>query len=248
MALQGWAVDWQLAFNAKKCKVMHLGKSNPKFDYTMDNEKLEEVKCEKDLGVWIDNKLELQEHTANQVKKANKLLGLIRRSFSYLDSQSLCILYKSLIRSHLEYANAVTNPQTERDSILLENVQRRATKLVPSLAQLDYVDRLKSLKLPSLRYRRRRGDMIETYKYTHNTYKVNPSPLPMERNSATRVHSFKLEKRRANRSARQKFFAMRVVNDWNSLPEEVVSSPNINTFKNRLDKHWSEYHYSIPNI
>ena len=247
-ALQDWAVDWQLAFNAKKCKVMHLGKNNPKFDYTMDNEILEEVICEKDLGVWIDNQLEMQNHTANQVKKANRILGLIRRSFSYLDSQSLCILYKSLIRSHLEYANAVTYPQTQRDSILLENVQRRATKLVPSIAHLEYVDRLKSLKLPSLNYRRRRGDMIETFKYTHNIYKVKPSPLPLERNSTTRGHKYKLQKRRANRNTRQKFFTMRVVNDWNSLPEDVVESPNINTFKNRLDRHWIEYHYSTPNI
>ena len=77
-------------------------------------------------------------------------------------------------------------------------------------------------------------------------YRVKPSPLP-ERNSTTHDHKYKLEKRRANRNTRQKFSTMRVVNDWNNLPEDVVDSPNINTFKNRLDRHWSEYHYSIPN-
>ena len=248
VALQEWAEIWQLAFNAKKCKVMHLGKNNPKLSYSMGSERLEEVVCEKDLGVWVDNKLQLQEHTANQVKTANRILGLIRRSFTYLDRQSLCTLYKSLIRTHLEYANAVTSPQTERDSILLENVQRRATKLVPSIAHLDYTDRLRTLKLPSLKYRRRRGDMIETYKYMHNIYKVNPPPLGKDRNTNTRGHRFKLEKRRANRCARQKFYTMRVVNEWNNLPEAIVDAPNINTFKNRLDKHWADSHYDIPNF
>ena len=248
VALQGWAEKWQLAFNAKKCKVMHIGRNNPKREYIMDEEKLQEVECEKDLGVWVDNQLRMQEHTANQVKKANKLLGMIRRSFTYLDSESLCILYKSLIRTHLEYANTVTSPQTEREAILLENVQRRATKMVPAIAHLDYVDRLRELKLPSLKYRRRRGDMIETFKYTHNINKVNPSPLPLEQNSTTRGHSYKLEKRRSNKSARQKFFTMRVVNNWNSLPENIVNAPNINTFKNRLDKHWATHHYDLPNI
>ena len=247
-ALQDWANRWQLRFNAKKCKVMHLGHSNPKMNYHIDNEELEVVHVEKDLGVWIDDQLKLHDHTANQVKKANKILGLIRRSFSTLDKHSFSILYKSLVRTHLEYANSVTNPQYECDSVLLENVQRRATKMVPSVAHLDYVERLKELKLPSIKYRRRRGDMIEVFKYTHNIYTVQPSPLKIESQSTTRGHSYKLEKKRFSRAIRQNFFTIRTINDWNGLPAEVVEAPNINTFKNRLDKHWTDYHYDIPNL
>lgn len=247
-SLLGWAERWQLVFNAKKCKVMHLGKNNKNFEYHMKEESLETTSCEKDLGVWVDNQLKLSTHAETQAKKANKILGLIRRSFTNLDKQVFCQLYKSLVRSHLEYTNSVTHPQYEKDAKLLENVQRRATKLVPELKLCDYPARMKALGLPSLLYRRRRGDMIEAYKYTHKIYDIEPSPLPLDHKSTTRGHSFKLEKRRAMGLTRQKFFTMRIVNDWNSLPETVVEAPSVNTFKNRLDKYWADIIYDTPNL
>jgi hypothetical protein len=246
--LQKWADKWQLIFNAKKCKVMHLGGNNKKYDYIMDNIRLEEVDVEKDLGVWIDDQLKLSTHIENQVKKANKIIGLIRRSFTHLDKDGLCTLYKSLVRSHLEYANVVTYPQYEKDAKLLENVQRRATRLVPSLRELDYEDRLRELELPSLLYRRNRGDMIEAYKYLHGMYDVNPNPLHRDKNQITRGHSLKLEKRRASKTTRQQFFPFRIVNTWNSLPENIVSAPTINSFKARLDKLWGNKLYETPKL
>ena len=77
------------------------------------------------------------------------------------------MLYKSLVRTHLEYCNAVTYPVLARQEKLLENVQRRATKLVQGLREMDYTERLKKLKLPSLNYRKATGDIIEVYKYIH---------------------------------------------------------------------------------
>ena len=59
------------------------------------------MKEEKDLGVTIDNELKLQQHCDNQVKKANRLLGLIRRSFVYINSESVKLLYNALVRTHL---------------------------------------------------------------------------------------------------------------------------------------------------
>ena len=75
------------------------------------------------------------------------------------------------MRPHLEYCNTVTYPVYEKDAKLLESVQRRATKMVPGMKNCDYATRLKKLALPSLSYRRKRGDMIEVYKYTHGLYK-----------------------------------------------------------------------------
>ena len=71
---------------------------------------------------------------------------------------------------YLEYANQVWAPRHAKHIIMLENVQRRATKLVPSLANLEYEDRLKRLNLPSLAYRRLRGDLIEVYKIMSGKY------------------------------------------------------------------------------
>jgi hypothetical protein len=70
----------------------------------------------------------------------------------------------------LEYAVAVWFPYTKKDIELIENVQRRATKEVPSLKQLSYTDRLKKLKMSLLKYHRLRGDMIETFKIINGIY------------------------------------------------------------------------------
>ena len=88
---------------------------------------------------------------------------MIRRSFTYLDAEVVRTLYTSLVRPSLEYANAVWSPMYKKDAVAIENVQRRATKLVPKLKNLSYEERLKSLNLPSMYYRRARGDMIETF-------------------------------------------------------------------------------------
>ena len=93
-------------------------------------------------------------------------MGLIHRTFTHLDETTFLLLYKALIRPHLEYANVVWNPYKMKHVMALENVQRRVTKQIPGFKNMNYEDRLQKLKLPTLVYRRKRGDMIETYKIT----------------------------------------------------------------------------------
>ena len=248
--LQLWSDLWQLRFNASKCKVMHIGKQDTPAEYHMKSGSeeviLESCDVEKDLGVNVDSDLKFSYHVSTQTEKANKLLGLIRRGFTVLDRISLPALYKSIIRPHLEYGNVVWHPRLKGDEKQLENVQRRATKLIPELANMDYEERLRQLKLPSLYYRRARGDMIECYKYLHGIYDVQntQSLLPEEASTSTRGHSHKLKKPFARRAVRANFFSVRVVNAWNSLPDSVVAAPTLNSFKSRLDKVWSSFMYS----
>ena len=145
------------------------------------------------------------------------MLGLIRRSYTYFDSQSLLKLYTSLVDSYPE-----TRPNPTR------NVQRRATKLIPELRDRDYEDRLRTLKLPSLYYRRARGDMIEAYKFTHSIYKTEQEPLQRETNTTTRVHSHKLKKERCNTRTRANFFRHRITNRCNNMCDDVVTAPSLN--------------------
>ena len=119
-----WSERWQLRFNSNKCKVMHLGRQNPRQNYTMGGTTLATTTSEKDLGVYVDTELTFEKHIETVVNQANRMLGLIRRSYTYLDSQSLLKLYTSLVRPTLEYANAAWTPILRRDQILLENVQR----------------------------------------------------------------------------------------------------------------------------
>ena len=242
--LEAWADKWQLRFNAKKCKVMHLGKKNKGYDYKMGDVVLETIHDEKDLGVRIDDQLKFDKHIEQQVKTANKILGLIRRSFDHLDLDTFKVLYKSLVRPILEYCNVVAHPQYERQRKLIEGVQRRATKLVPGLRELGYTERLEKLDIPSMYYRRARGDIIETYKYLHNIYTVDSNPLTLEPRVTTRGHNLKLQKRRYHKPLRKNFYSFRVVNPWNRLPDEVVNAPTINTLKNRLDSQWKDLMYN----
>lgn len=168
---------------------------------------------------------------------------MIRRSYEFLDAVSMKSLYIALVRPHLEFSNVAWAPRLERDKNLLESVQRRATKLIPEYKDLEYEDRLRQLNLPSLRYRRARGDMIEVYKYTHGKYTVNENLLSMN-TSVTRGHSYKLEKVRCNTSLRQNFFNCRVVDSWNRLPDSVVTAPSIASFEARLDKVWHQHKYA----
>ena len=87
------------------------------------------------------------------------MMGIIRRTFEYLEDKCFSTVFKSFVRPHIEYANQVWSPTA------LENVQRRATKLIPG-----YKERLIRLNLPTLSYRRLRGDMIEIYKILTGKY------------------------------------------------------------------------------
>src|SRR6267154_4649161 len=103
----------------------------------------------------------------------------------------------------------------------------------------SYKDRLVWLQLPTLKYRRFRGDMLEVYKILNNLYdgKTGPSFI-MNLDSRTRGNSFKIKVDRCNYDIRKFSFCNRVVKVWNSLPDHVVMSGSVNMFKNSLDKHF----------
>ena len=172
-----WSVLWKMFFNFKKCKHMHLGNHDMNQTYTMrkDQEELpiEKVESEKDLGVIIDNKLTFTKHINSKIKIANINLGLIFRTFTCIDKEILLNLFKSLVRPHLEYASTVWCPVFKKDRVAIENVQRRATKLVSSISHLPYSEMLRALGLPSLDYRRERADVIQVYKILHDIDKVD---------------------------------------------------------------------------
>ena len=248
--IQQWSDKWQLRFNSTKCKVIHLGHDNSKVTYTMTNDSvevpLEHSIEEKDLGVWTDNKLKFSGHVSHIVAKGSQLLGLIKRSFVHRDVNVIKTLYTALVRPHLEYANVVWHPRYKKDIEQLERVQRRATKLVCSLRHVPYESRLRQMELPSLVYRRYRGDMIEVFKYLRGIYSVCFAELlPRAPVSVLRGHDNKLTKRHCRTHARLSFFSFRVVSSWNSLPSDVVSAPSLNTFKGRLDKYWGHHCYSL---
>ena len=97
---------------------------------------------------------------------------------------------------------------------MIENVQRRSTKLIPGFKTLSYEERLQKLKLPTLKYRRLRGDMIEVYKILHGVYdeRVTSELFNIKDQARTLGHSLRLTKHRCWLDMRKNFFTSRVVN------------------------------------
>ena len=137
-------------------------------------------------------------------------------------------------------------PHWVKDKKLDEKVQQNFTKKIKGMSDMTYEERLAKLELPSLEYRRFRGDLIETYKIVHNIYDKDTTSnlFKFDLDSKTRAHSYKLEKKRVNGRKYLHFFTNRIINSWNGLPETIVSSNSLNIFKNRIDKHFHKLHYS----
>ena len=143
--------------------------------------------------------------------------------------------------AHLEYNNSVWAPYKRCDIEKLEKVQKRATKMLPSLRKMPYPERLKKLGLPTLIYRRSRGDVIETYKLLSGKYDSQVAlkiPLYLSDDHHTRGNSRKLLVKRCHYNLRKYFFSNHIINIWNSLPDSIVMVDTVNQFKNRLDKYW----------
>ena len=128
----------------------------------------------------------------------------------------------------IEYGNIIWGPQYKRN---IEKVQRRATKSVHELFTMSYPDRLAAVNLPSLYYRRLRGDMIYLYQLMHGHLGINFSELfTMPPTFNTRGHKFKIFKPTAITRPRVNFFSVRTIDHWNHLPDSVVNAPTINVF------------------
>ena len=247
----------QMRFHPDKCKVLHLGYNNPNQVYHMTKtdgtpHTLEDVTEEKDLGVLIDEKLTFSKHIQNQTNKANQILGIIRHTFKTLDKNSFLLLYKGLVRPHLEYASPTWNLKLKKDKDTLEKVQKRATSLVKNISHLPYSERLQSLNLPTLLYRRQRTDVIQCFKLIKGIDNANinrPCPLcnrtmfPPTLSTTTRGHKSKIQIQH-QQGIKKTSFATRVAPIWNKLTQDTIDSTNVNQFKGRLANEWKKH----PNL
>ena len=249
--MERWSNDWLLRFHPGKCHVLTMGKfKNIKHahPYTIGGFILEHVDQEKDLGVIIDNDLTFEEHISSKIKKANSMVGLIKRSFTYLSPDMFRKLYITFVRPHLEYAQVVWSPRLIIHINTIEGVQRRATRIVSGDKNLSYEERLRRIALPSLKIRRQIGDMVEVYKHIHIYDKPSTPNKFVPRVRPSRKHNFELQRIFANdgfRGFQTNSFYYRSIEPWNKLPHDVVNAPSVATFKKRLSDHWKDISYDL---
>ena len=254
-SLVEWARKWAMVFNQEKCKVMHLGRSNPKYTYSMNGVALNETHEEKDLGIWVDSSLKPSMQCEVAAKSANRILGLINKSFHYRTKNTLVPLFKTLVRPKLEFSAAAWNPWLEKDIEVLEKVQRRLIRSLSNVRGATYEEKLKDAGLTTLKDRRERGDLIEAFKTLNGFNNVNKhdwfdTPEPEQTRHGTRsTTSIEIDGETTNRKIvlrersrteqRNQSYRFRTARAWDKLPDLVRNSKSVNGFKNTYDK-WKQ--------
>ena len=235
--LELWSKENEMPFNISKCKVIHVGKRNLREKYKLNDQVIEEVKEEKDLGVCITENLKPTLNCDRVSKSANKIIGLINRNIINKSKEGMLILYKTLVRPIIDYCIPFWRPYTKRDIAKLEKVQKRFTRLILGCKGKNYEQRLQILKLTTLEERHERADLIQVYKVLNDNKSVYPEGFLVLSERKGRSNSKRLYKKRNEFEVSRNSFTSRVIDKWNRLPDEVVLAVDVNNFKGRLDKY-----------
>ena len=191
-----------------------------------------ELFTEKHFGFLKDSKLKFTDHINEKVNEAYGMLGIVKRNFGYMLRNCLVMLYKAMVRSHLEYANAVWNPLKKGHIDFLDKVQKRFTKMIPDLAHLEYSERLNKQRPPTLEYRHDRVIQI-------NYWQLDSMCMPgLNQHIAealstydTRGHRFKLKQLHYRYNFRQHIFYKQICVNMEQFDRNVVVDESVNVFK-----------------
>lgn len=172
-AMQNWAHIWGMSFNVEKCVHLRVGREPQSIDLFLLGKKIPQRDSLKYLGLHIEATLKWHDHILNTTKKANKVLGLLRRSISEADSRTKLIAVNTVARPILEYASPVWSPYTKSLIGDIDRVHRRSIRWTYKLQKLDSVTETMELhKLQTLHDRRMDCDILFLRKIEFGDYKL----------------------------------------------------------------------------
>ena len=235
VSIKNWSTSWSLPINDTKCAHMSLGGASGNRFIIHDGATANDIPTldlKKDLGVWITSSLSFIHHHALAAKKGFTVLNMIRRIFPRTNRDDFQQLYATYVRPLLEYASSVVHSGLQMDINCLERVQRGATRSVSGLQQYPYEERLLLLNLYHLDIRRLRGDLILAFRLFAENQVSNFLTLVGE--SSLRVHDKKISKPHCRTSVHLCSFAVRVIQPWNDLPQDIISAASLASSKTRL--------------
>jgi len=238
-SLCDWADKWGMSFNLGKCKVMHVGTHNPAYEYFMRGVRLEETEEERDIGVAVTKNLKPSAQCSKAAGRASSVLGQLRRNFHYRDRYTFLRLYKQYVRPHLEFSAPAWSPWLQGDKDTLEKVQEKAVKMVAGLKGETYQEKCAELGLETLEKRREKQDMSLVYKFMteksgSDMFRHLAAQDGIRTRQAAGEHGLGIQYARTD--PRKYSFAVRTVEKWNNLPEDIKTSQNGEVFKQKLKK------------
>jgi len=234
-----WSARWKMPFNVSKCKVMHIGRSNPRAEYTMDGQRLASTEMERDVGIQVTPSMKWSEQCGKAAATATRVLGQITRAFSYRDRKTFLRLYKSYVRPHLEFSSPAWRPWLAKDIEILERVQIKAVNLIGGLKGSSYEEKLSELDLQSLAARRKEADLLLMQKVIHGKCKVRSEKWISVNNgngprTRAAIDPTRLAQPRARLELRSHFYTVRIPHEWNELPQALRETQSAARFKTEL--------------
>ncbi len=238
--LHEWGVTWQMEFNAKKCYVMNMGNKKQMIlhNYTLNNHLLTTVDHHQYLGVYLSHKCKWDYQYDHMVKKANRILGMLRRNLQKCSRAAKATAYLALVRPHLEYASVVCDPYEAKYINKLEMVQRRAARFVYNnySRETSVSTMISDLGWDTLQQRREASRLILMKQILSNESAIPKSivkPAPTRSRRSASGNSFQLDQPFCRTDVHKNSFIPRTCKDWNNLPDSIASTNSMNSFKSQ---------------
>ena len=188
--------------------------------------------------MFLSTKFKFNDHIDSILNRANRQLGLIARVFKQRNSKTIIPLYTSYVRPLLENNSIIWSPYTKLYVQKIERIQEKMCNLIGDLRSLTYQEKLRKLKLQSLRARRIKHQLIFMYKMKYKFIDLCFDDFFQENNfKKTRGNAFKLKFPISKTKFRKNFFACSIIKHWNVLKTSDINVRNTHLFKKKVDNY-----------